>query len=60
MAREYANLLLRVKGLTPEQADKVQERLAEYARLFPSASLSRTDLEDHGSHSTFVRRKKVV
>jgi hypothetical protein len=58
--REYSNFILRIESIPPAQRDDVEAYLKRIADRFPAARLSRTDLEDHGSHATFIRRKKIV
>jgi hypothetical protein len=50
---------LRLRGLTPAQAQQVADALAPLARQFGGA-LNITDLIDKGDHSLHVGRRKIV
>jgi len=50
---------MRLRGLTPAQAQQVSDALAPLARQF-GGTLNITDLIDKGDHSLHVGRRKIV
>lgn len=54
-----ADVSLRLKGLTPAQADQVAAALAPLARQF-GGTLNITDLVQHADHAVQVGRRKIV
>lgn len=58
-AASSTDVIFRVKGLTPEQAEKVEQALAPLARRI-GGILNATDHEDHGDHRMVLRRRKIV
>lgn len=50
---------MRLRGLTPAQAQHVADALAPLARQF-GGTLNVTDLIDKGDHSLHVGRRKIV
>jgi hypothetical protein len=59
MTAERSELILRVPGLTREQADKLAAKLAPLARK-TGGKLSRIDRERHSDHERHLRREKIV
>jgi hypothetical protein len=54
-----ADVSLRLKGLTPEQAEQVAKALTPLAEQF-GGTLNITDLVHHGDYAVQVGRRKIV